>query len=76
MEFCNAKYLDASTNQWIDLKQIYIESQQPSADQALYYNGSYNFGVTENRFWMITSGIGGDWHNNGLGKKGTYLSVE
>lgn len=76
MEVCNAKYLDAATNQWNDLKQIYISSEQPQADQPLFYSGSYNFGVTENRFWMITSGLGGDWHNNGTGKKGDYFSVE
>lgn len=76
MEVCNAKYLNSDTNQWKDLKQIYISSQQPGGDQPLSYNGSYNFGVTENRFWMITSGLGGDWHNNGTGKQGDYFSVE
>lgn len=76
MEVCNAKYLDAATNHWNDLKQIYINSEQPQADQPLYYSGSYNFGVTENRFWLITSGIGGDWHNNGMGKQGDYFNVE
>lgn len=76
IEICNAKYLDATTNQWNDLKQIYISSQQPGAEQTLLYSGSYNFGVTENRVWMITSGVGGDWHNNGTGKQGDYFSVE
>ncbi len=72
MEVCNAKYLDANTNQWHSLNEAYFTSQ----DGLPNYQGSYNFGVSHNRFWMITSGVGGDWFNNGKGKKGTTLSVK
>ncbi len=76
MEFCNAKIFNATTNQWNDLKDIHIYSMQPQAEQTLLYSGSYNFGVTEDRFWIITSGVGGDWHNNGKGKRDELLSVK
>lgn len=72
MEICNAKYLDASTNQWTTLTTVYVAS----ANGLPQYEGSYDFGVSDGHLWMITSGVGGDWFNNGKGKKATYLSLD
>lgn len=71
MEICNVKYLNADTNQWCMLTEAYIASDSGLPN----YEGSYNFGASGNRFWMITSGVGGDWFNNGQGKKMTCLLV-
>ena len=27
-----------------------------------HYNGSYAYGADRSSFWMITSGVGGDWY--------------
>lgn len=71
MEVCNAEYLRADTGQWQSVKQAYVCSQGGSPK----YEGSYCFGVSGNRLWMITSGVGGDWFHNGKGKKGTLLTL-
>ena len=70
LQVCNAKYFSAATKKWIPLTEIYMGS-----DSGLpKYEGSYNYGVKDNSFWMITSGVGGDYFNNGKGKKpGTYF---
>lgn len=39
------------------------------------YSGSYAFGTEADRFWMITSGVGGDWYGNGKGQKGGNFTV-
>ena len=72
MEVCNAKYLDANTKKWKKITEAYLTAQGglPS------YEGSYNFGSSGDRFWMITSGVGGDWYNNGNGKMGGYYTVK
>ena len=37
---------------------------------------SYNFGVSGDHFWMITSGVGGDWYGNGTGKQAMYVDLQ
>ena len=69
MEICNAKYLDAATGQWITITDAYVGSDSGLPN----YEGSYDFGVVDDHIWMITSGVGGDWFNNGKGKKATAL---
>lgn len=71
MEVRNPKYLDAATNRWHSIKSGYVSSNGglPS------YEGSYNFGVSDNRLWMITSGVGGDWFGNGKGKQGMHFTL-
>lgn len=71
MEVCNARYLDEDTKRWHKVKHTYIDSQGGLPA----YEGSYNFGVTDNRIWMITSGVGGDWFHNGKGKKGSHYTL-
>ncbi len=71
MEVCNAQYLDADTKQWQTIKQV----QMSSRDGVPHYEGSYNFGVTDGRMWMITSGVGGDWFHNGKGKTVTNFTL-
>ena len=40
------------------------------------YSGSYAYGSQGNRFWAITSGVGGDWYGNGRGQAGGWYSVQ
>lgn len=40
------------------------------------YSGSYAYGSQGNRFWAITSGVGGDWYANGRGQVGDWFSVQ
>lgn len=39
------------------------------------YSGSYAYGAQGNRFWAITSGVGGDWYGEGRGQAGGWYSV-
>ncbi|MBQ2661416.1 MAG: DUF3472 domain-containing protein [Clostridia bacterium] len=71
MEVRNAKYLHADTKRCQTIKQVQLSSM----DGLPHYEGSYNFGVTGNCVWMITSGIGGDWFHNGKGKKATNFTL-
>lgn len=69
MEVRNARILNADTGRWQDVEELYMGSN----GGAPQYEGSYAFGTRSDRFWMITSGVGGDWYNNGTGQKaGTY----
>jgi len=65
MEVSNPKILDADTRQWRPMRQLHAGSQAGLP----YYEGSYGFGVSDSRLWMITSGVGGDWYGNGKGKR-------
>ena len=71
MEVRNVRYLNADTNQWQTTKT----AQFSSAGGSPNYEGSYNFGVSGNRFWMITSGVGGDWYHNGKGRRNANLTI-
>ena len=69
MEVRNARIHNAATGQWQDVESIYMGSNGGSPQ----YEGSYAFGARSDRFWMITSGVGGDWYGNGTGQTaGTY----
>lgn len=61
MEVTNIRMRDADTLQWKTISNISIGSNGglPS------YEGSYAYGSQGNRFWMITSGVGGDWYAEG-----------
>ena len=69
MELCNAKYLDAKTGNWEKISSIYLGSNGGAPG----YEGSYNFGTYQDRIWMIASGVGGDWYNNGKGRTSADL---
>ena len=71
MEVWGARYLRADTKQWQTITSAYLEPE----DGVPQYEGSYQFGVSENRIWMITSGVGGDWFHNGKGKRGKCKSL-
>ncbi len=64
MELRNARIRELSTGQWRNVEGAYLCSQGGKPK----YEGSYAFGAREDRFWMITSGVGGDWYNNGKGQ--------
>jgi len=72
MEVRNAQYRDAATKQWHPITEVQIDSRGGLPD----YEGSYNFGVSGNCAWMITSGVGGDWFHNGKGKPPTTFSLK
>lgn len=71
MEAWGARYLRADTKQWQTITSAYLEPE----DGVPQYEGSYQFGVSENRIWMIASGVGGDWFHNGKGKRGTHFKI-
>lgn len=72
MEVKNAMYLDEATNNWYAIDEIYLSSNGGLPN----YEGSYNFGVDEKGVYMITSGVGGDWFNNGKGKQGDFYTIK
>lgn len=72
LEVRNVKYRDAATQRWVKVKEATFAS-----DSGLpKYLGRYNFGTFQDRFWMITSGVGGDWFANGKGRQRTRLTIE
>ncbi|MBE6731606.1 MAG: DUF3472 domain-containing protein [Ruminococcaceae bacterium] len=68
----NPRYLDVKTNQWRAINEVYLSSNGGLPT----YDGSYNFGVEDDTVWMITSGVGGDWFNNGKGKKADWYNLK
>lgn len=72
MEVRNAQYRDAADGRWKPIKEVHVSSR----DGYPHFQGSYNYGVNGDRLWMITSGLGGDWYNNGKGKKAAILTLE
>jgi len=73
MEVRNARILNASTGTWQSLDQLYV---MPNATGDIFeYEGSYAYGARADRFWMITSGVGGDWEHNGMGQKDEWFTT-
>ena len=72
MEIKNPRIRKVNETDWTNLTQAYMTSQGGLPK----YNGSYAFGASENRFWMITSGVGGDWYNNGKGQTAKYYTIQ
>ena len=68
----NPCYLDVKTNQWRAINEVYLSSNGGLPT----YEGSYNFGTEGDTIWMITSGVGGDWFNNGKGKKADWYTFK
>ena len=71
LEVKNVRYLSAATHKWEAVTKAYMGSQGGLPK----YEGSYQFGSTDDRFWMITSGVGGDWYSNGIGQDSTSYYV-
>ena len=71
MEVRNACIRKVEDTSWTNLTQAYITSQGGNPQ----YNGSYAFGAADDRFWMITSGVGGDWYTDGTGQKAKTYTV-
>ena len=72
LEVKNAFYRIKETKQWRTFDQICLDARAGVPE----FEGSYRFGVTKGRAWMITSGVGGDWKNNGQGQKAQWLSLK
>lgn len=64
MEVRNAQYFDIYEG-WKQITSAYVGPNGGTPT----YEGSYDFGAIGDRFWMITSGVGGDWYGNGTGKQ-------
>ena len=71
MQLRNARYLPVGSTQWQAIRQ----AQVCSAGGLPAYEGSYDFGSDREGLWMITSGVGGDWYQNGKGKQLTTLPI-
>ena len=71
MEVKNPRIRLQSNGQWVNINSAYMSSQGGKPK----YEGSYAFGVSGDSFWAITSGVGGDWYNNGKGRSGAWLSI-
>lgn len=72
MEVRNAKYLEAATGQWEKIIYTYVSSNGGAPG----YEGCYGFGTFRDRIWLISSGVGGDWYNNGKGKADAVFLFE
>lgn len=72
MEICNARILRADTNKWVSINTAYINSNGGLPK----YEGAYAFGAQGNSFWMISTGVGGDWYGNGKGQGGSTFTVK
>ncbi len=71
MEVTNVKYKEEASGEWKDVRSAYL---MPNGG-APKYVGTYNFGAEGDRFWMITSGVGGDWYGNPSSSKGGTFQV-
>lgn len=71
MEVKNPRIRLQSNGQWVNITEAHLSSQGGKPR----YEGSYAFGVSGESFWAITSGVGGDWYNNGKGQSGAWLSI-
>jgi len=73
MEICNPRYLNEQTGQWCELTEIDISVSDDM--EGIIYEGSYRYGLEEDRVWMITSGVGGNWRDNGTGQKSEHYTI-
>ena len=71
MEIRNPRIRKVGDSGWTNLTQAYMTSQGGIPK----YNGSYAFGTDNDRFWMITSGVGGDWYGNGKGQAAKTYTI-
>ncbi len=72
METRNARIFNIDTGSWQSLDDMYMV---PNNTGDIVYEGSYAYGARADRFWMITSGVGGDWEHNGMGQKPTAFKT-
>lgn len=75
MEIRNGTIRLADSGKLVNLDTMHLGASGVSGVSGEGYDGSYAFGATGDRFWMITSGVGGDWYNNGLGQRTGYYTV-
>lgn len=72
MEICNARILRADTKKWTSINSAYLHTNGGLPT----YEGAYAFGAQGNSFWMISTGVGGDWYGNGKGPRGGTFTVK
>ena len=71
MEIKNPRICLKSTGEWVNIDSAHMSSQGGKPK----YEGSYAFGAEDECFWMITSGVGGDWYNNGMGRNSAWEEI-
>lgn len=72
LEVMNGKIRAEQTGEWIALDTLRMHATE-SFEGIGVLDGSFAYGATPDRFWMITSGVGGNWYDNGLGQRdGSY----
>lgn len=71
LELCNPRILRDDTNKWFGVTSAYISSQGGLPQ----YEGAYAFGAQGNSFWMISTGVGGDWYGTGRGQGGSTFTI-
>lgn len=71
MEVCNIRLRRADNGKWQAVSSVMIGSNGGLPA----YEGSYAFGAQGNRFYMITSGVGGDWYSQGRVRQNQVLKV-
>lgn len=67
----NARYLPVGQDRWRTVTKAWTGSCGGLPE----YEGSYDFGSSQEGLWMITSGVGGDWYANGKGKSPGWVSL-
>jgi hypothetical protein len=79
MEIRKAVYREEKTGRWQAVSSVYLDADDGKGHIAmglLPYVGSYHFGVTEDRIWMISSGAGGNYFTNGKGRKSQRFEIQ
>lgn len=71
MEVCNIRLRRADNGKWQAVSSVTIGARGGLPQ----YEGSYAFGAQGNRFYMITSGVGGDWYSQGRVRQNQVLKV-
>ncbi|MBR2889330.1 MAG: DUF3472 domain-containing protein [Oscillospiraceae bacterium] len=75
MEVRNPMYRREDTGKWHRITQVLLDPQDGPDHGLDPYIGSYDFGIQEDRIWMITCGAGGDWLHNGRGRKRNQYTI-
>jgi len=72
MEVANIRLFDIDAGCWKSVSSAFLASNGGRPQ----YEGSYAYGSEGSRFWMITSGVGGDWYEQGRVPQNQVLYVE
>ncbi len=60
---------------WRSIDKIYLSASESRPEYGISYTGRYAFGAKTDRFYMITTGVGGDTYGNGTGQKAAHFTA-